>query len=108
MYERYYSEKSRCLYLSEIKFGPNSRVKLAVISRVVKAEEAYARIPELAKEFNLDSSLYHSQAISLISKANLQQMPEYAREYKPVVGGIFHDHIRQTVIVRALRQSVRI
>jgi YaaC-like Protein len=87
MYERYYPEKARCMYLYNIETLSKDPYKLRVRPQVRTKEEAYARIPELANDFDAEAGVHDGQAISLISKPTLRQPPEYFRAYAPVVGG---------------------
>jgi hypothetical protein len=82
MYERYYSEKSRCIYLYD--FDSRAPCKIRVIPPTLTIEDVYARIPELANDFEAEVS---EHVVSLISKPTISRVPEYFREYRPVVGG---------------------
>jgi len=87
-YERYYLEKSRCIYLHDIRSESQNRINVSVIPPAGPfKDEAYARIPELAEHFDVQPQLQHQRALSFISKPTLNSPPEYAREYNPVVGG---------------------
>lgn len=87
IYERYYPDRARCMYLYDMDSLSKAPYKVRVRPRVLTKEEAYARVPELADDFDAEAGLYHGQAISLISKPTLSKPPEYFREYEPVVGG---------------------
>jgi hypothetical protein len=87
MYERYYPDRARCIYLYQIELLSKDPYKVRVRPQVRTKEEAYARIPELANDFDAEPGPYHGQAISLVSKPTLSQPAEYFREYTPVVGG---------------------
>jgi YaaC-like Protein len=64
MYERYYPEKARCMYLYNIETLSKDPYKLRVRPQVRTKEEAYARIPELANDFGAEAGVHDGQAIS--------------------------------------------
>jgi hypothetical protein len=49
-------------------------------------KEIFERIPELAKDFDLNPAVVHSQARTFTSR-NLMKFPDYLGLYSPPVGG---------------------
>jgi hypothetical protein len=86
IYERYYPNKSRCVSV-DLKLLSQNPYQLKLCPLLRTKDEAFARIPELARDFDAEPGLLHGQALQLVSKSTLTKAPEYFRQYEPVVGG---------------------
>jgi len=85
MYELYYREPARLLYLYQVRTSANPyQIELSFV--IPDPQVAYDRIPELSADFDLYPERIHGQALVFRSK-DLRDAPDYLRIYKPVVGG---------------------
>jgi len=86
IYGRYYPNKSRCVSV-DLKLLSQNPYQLKLCPLLRTKDEAFARIPELARDFDAEPGLLHGQALQLVSKSTLTKAPEYFRHYEPVGGG---------------------
>ena len=86
MFEKYYEEPSRVLYLYRFRTISKDPYKIEICPSKTDEEEIFKRIPQLAEDFDLNPNVLHSQARAFTSR-NLKTFPDYFGIYYPVVGG---------------------
>lgn len=86
MYEFFYQEPSKTIYLYDFKEISKAPFKIRICPAEKDEKEIFKRIPQLATDFDLDPTVLGSHARVLTSK-NLLKFPDYLGLYYPPVGG---------------------
>ncbi len=86
MFEKYYGEESKVLYLYKFDERSKTPYEIQICIREKDEQKIFKRIPELKKDFIMHNGLLHNQARIFTSK-NLTNFPEYMGLYYPAVGG---------------------
>jgi len=86
MYEFFYNEPSKTIYLYRFDTISKDPYKIEICPNETDEKEIFKRIPELAKDFDLNPHVLHSQARILTSRS-LMKFPDYLGIYSPPVGG---------------------
>lgn len=88
MFERYYAEPSKILYLYSFKQVSKDPFKIQICPRETDEKEIFERVPELSEDFDLRPDIVHNQA-RILNSRNLKAFPEYMGIYESVRGGRF-------------------
>lgn len=86
MFEKYYNEPSKVLYLYDYTLISKEPIKIKISFSGYQEEDVYVRIPELRNDFIIKSQELHNVAIEFVSKV-LSSCPDYLSIYEPFVGG---------------------
>jgi len=86
MFERYYGEPSRILYMYSFRQVSKDPYQIQICPRETDEKEIFKRIPELSKDFELKPDVLSNQARAMDSR-NLKDFPDYLGLYNSVVGG---------------------
>lgn len=86
MYEKYYNEPSKIMYLYNHEVISKNPYKIKISLETTDKEEVYSIFPELKEDFNISPSILHGQALEFISH-DLPEKPEYYSLFNPLIGG---------------------
>lgn len=86
MYEKYYNEPSKILYLYKHEIISKSPYKIKISFETTDKEAIYNIFPELKGDFDISPSLLYGQALEFISH-DLPEKPEYYSLFNPLIGG---------------------
>lgn len=86
MFEIYYGEPSRTLYLYQFKQISEKPYKIEICPCEVDEKRILERIPSFGRDFDLSPAILHSQA-RIFSSRNLSKFPDDFGLFYPPVGG---------------------
>jgi hypothetical protein len=86
MFELYYGEPSKALYLYDFKTISEKPYKIEICVQEKDEKKILTAIPELNKDFTMSKSLRHNLA-RVFTSNNISKFPEYCGLYYPPVGG---------------------